>query len=957
MEQSDADWGGHDIKSGGDGVETMLGDFDNDSNFGSLSVKSEEAFNTTGLVEDEEMDYNMYEEYSDSYNESNMTYSDTESKEDFGSGQQVTSEENGGSFINSGRNLYIYPSGREGMATCERCGTVGIKHAFYSKTKRFCSLACSRSFATALREGPQSNRRGGHVPGGRMGPLKTPSKKKTPPKPKPQINTIPSSYNKQNAIKSFDWSNYLNTTCAEAASISYFKHAPMSDSWDNIIVGMKVEVINSDVDLPSTVFWIATVIRIAGYKALIRYEGFGADCSKDFWLNLCTQDVHPVGWCATIGKPLVPPKTIQYKYVDWKEFLVKRLTGARTLPNNFYTKVLESMSSHKFKPGTRLEVVDKMCVSAMRVATVDEIIGGRLRLQYVDSKDENDDFWCHYRSPLIHYVGWSSQAGHKLHSTPEYRSKAAEKARTGEYEEGDASPDMFIEHKDIPNGQRFEAGMKLEAIDPLNLSTICVASVMKVLKNNYLMIGIDGSMAHNGSDWFCYHASSPSIFPMGFCEINSIELTPPRGYKGPFKWFDYLKQTKSRAAPVRLFDKEIPKHGYRVGMKLEAVDLMEPRLICVASVTQIVGRLLRIHFDGWEKEYDQWIDCQSPDIYPVGWCEMVGYHLEGPKTKETYVPLQTVSKKRKTKNQIYKGPRKKRKTRMGLGGRASNGKDVWDLPLQNENLPPPHIPLPAETVAAMLPPVCVEAAEKVKEEASGNMSDSQGSTRSMPQLSPVIKVEPGVQDEPNSGGNEQYTTDMNNTPNSSYYTSNKISSENGTPSGGDSSALPTIPSAMTASQAPEGGATVKTPSSSGGSLPGSPTRPVGAETLSQMLSRPPAQTQPLLSPKPATPHIPRVVPSGDESPKDSIHLTTKQQTILPERWTVFDVCQFLRINDCGAYCDSFSRKNIDGRKFTTLTKEQIVNLTGMKVGPSLKIYDLIQQLKMRILQQTQEPSS
>lgn len=35
----------------------------------------------------------------------------------------------------------------------------------------------------------------------------------------------------------------------------------------------------------------------------------------------------------------------------------------------------------------------------------------------------------------------------------------------------------------------FAVGMKLEAIDPLNLSTICVATVMKVLKDGYLMIG------------------------------------------------------------------------------------------------------------------------------------------------------------------------------------------------------------------------------------------------------------------------------------------------------------------------------------------------------------------------------------------------------------------------------------------------------------------------------------
>lgn len=51
----------------------------------------------------------------------------------------------------------------------------------------------------------------------------------------------------------------------------------------------------------------------------------------------------------------------------------------------------------------------------------------------------------------------------------------------------------------------------------------------QVLADGYLMIGIDGSEAVDGSDWFCYHSTSPSIFPAGFCEINHIELTPPRG--------------------------------------------------------------------------------------------------------------------------------------------------------------------------------------------------------------------------------------------------------------------------------------------------------------------------------------------------------------------------------------------------------------------------------------------
>lgn len=42
---------------------------------------------------------------------------------------------------------------------------------------------------------------------------------------------------------------------------------------------------------------------------MLRYEGFVGDPSKDFWVNLCSSSVHPVGWCAERGKPLIPPKS------------------------------------------------------------------------------------------------------------------------------------------------------------------------------------------------------------------------------------------------------------------------------------------------------------------------------------------------------------------------------------------------------------------------------------------------------------------------------------------------------------------------------------------------------------------------------------------------------------------------------------------------------------------------
>lgn len=77
-------------------------------------------------------------------------------------------------------------------------------------------------------------------------------------------------------------------------------------------------------------------------------------------------------------------------------------------------------------------------------------------------------------------------------------------------------------------------------------------------------------------------------------------------------------------------------------------------MICVATVAKVVGRLLRVHFDGWESEYDQWVDCESPDIYPVGWCEIMTYHIEGPRIRRKIIKLLKSDKsEQKSSNTIY----------------------------------------------------------------------------------------------------------------------------------------------------------------------------------------------------------------------------------------------------------------------------------------------------------------
>lgn len=73
--------------------------------------------------------------------------------------------------------------------------------------------------------------------------------------------------------------------------------------------------------------------------------------------------------------------------------------------------------------------------------------------------------------------------------------------------------------------------------------------------------------------------------------------------------------------------------------------MCEPQLICPATIVDIKGRLLRIHFDGWSDDFDQLFDYRSRDIFPVGWCEMYGYRMESPKSNEVNTPAP--AKKRK----------------------------------------------------------------------------------------------------------------------------------------------------------------------------------------------------------------------------------------------------------------------------------------------------------------------
>ena len=356
----------------------------------------------------------------------------------------------------------VIPIQKDGMGVCEKCGAIGVKHAFYTKERRFCSLSCARGFEEIAGEQAMATTTGKNrksqqsvhptykfkVDQSKLDMDENDVSIKSQPilyqtvmpqEAVPQIIKPTSSVyeDRHQSIRrkvpsefasSFDWNEVINKEDFYAAPVMNFAHAPGYEVWSDIVEGIKVEVENLDYkdnehlagSHAATPFWIATIKKIHGYKAKLRYEGYeDTDEEHDFWVNMCATEVHPVGWSAMQGRQLIPPMKIEARIKNMKKYLLKSLHHAKTLPGNFYNKLYEGFRS-RFETGMILEVVDKNCISQVKLATITKIVGKRLYVQYYDSTEADSGFWCHEDSPLIHPVGWATTVGHKLSAPKEY---------------------------------------------------------------------------------------------------------------------------------------------------------------------------------------------------------------------------------------------------------------------------------------------------------------------------------------------------------------------------------------------------------------------------------------------------------------------------------------------------------------------------------------------------------
>lgn len=187
----------------------------------------------------------------------------------------------------------------------------------------------------------------------------------------------------------------------------------------------------------------------------------------------------------------------------------------------------------------------------------------------------------------------------------------------------------------VPPTNEFKIGMKLEALDPRNVTSTCIASVVGVLGSR-LRLRLDGS--DNKND-FWRLVDSTEIHPIGHCEQTGEMLQPPLGFRmNASSWPTFLLKTLNGApmAPAHIFMPEPPTpkcNLFQVGQKLEAVDKKNPQLICCATVDAVKEDQIHVTFDGWRGAFDYWCRYDSRDIFPVGWCAKSCHPMQPPGQK------------------------------------------------------------------------------------------------------------------------------------------------------------------------------------------------------------------------------------------------------------------------------------------------------------------------------------
>lgn len=105
-----------------------------------------------------------------------------------------------------------------------------------------------------------------------------------------------------------------------------------------------------------------------------------------------------------------------------------------------------------------------------------------------------------------------------------------------------------------------------------------------------------------------------------------------------------MRHNRAEQVPRDAFHPREPK-AFTEGMALEVVDKKNPSLIRPAVIIMTEDYHIKVLFIGWPEKYAYWLDDDSCNIFPPGYCKKTGHPIECPLGKIVELcPLQTIPK-------------------------------------------------------------------------------------------------------------------------------------------------------------------------------------------------------------------------------------------------------------------------------------------------------------------------
>ncbi|XP_028513995.1 scm-like with four MBT domains protein 2 isoform X2 [Exaiptasia diaphana] len=443
--------------------------------------------------------------------------------------------------------------------------------------------------------------------------------------------------------------------------------------------GMKLEIVNP-LD-PSSMCTTSIKEVLNDYFFTVDLQ-HGSATRQEYIYHAQSKYLYPSGWCEKNNVPVKPAAGISSD----------NQTLPEPAPDSLFTKELQKFKAEPaFNIGDIVEVLDNEDPSCYWVATVTNYTT-KYNLRYCPS---TEDFSVYRFTDSVHPLGWCRTMGLRFKPPKGLQGYKEHATLLGSvFDEEDAATNVTCKQDKedtLPPTHGFKPGMQLEAVNPQDPSSICVASVIECNSEQYFTLQIDDFIENNNQKKlrFWCQSNSKNIFPVGWCKKNNVQLTPPPGnpYK-EFIWEDYIKSKKTSAAPESLFCQvSPPSSDFEVGLKLEAVDQTNPQTISVATVTQIIGGTLWVRLDGYQSNaVEQIYDVESYNLFPVGWSSNHGHPLLGPKLKSPKNEVEprkwsTLLRKRTTTTPADSSTNKRRKTTT----KATNTSKHADKPSKSKD--------------------------------------------------------------------------------------------------------------------------------------------------------------------------------------------------------------------------------------------------------------------------------